>query len=311
MATDISSNTVTPSHFVVQFLHERFRQVTRLFKESAKDWSEDNAQRLGASLAFYTLLSLAPLLIVIVGVAALAFGREAAGGQFAWEIRDLVGPEAASAIQALIAESYKPATGLLATGLSILTVIYGASSVVMELREDLNIIWRSPAPAVTGVSGIIRFAKERFYSFALVLVAGFLLLVLLAISVAIAALGRLFGSGLPISEPVLHVLTFLFSFVAITFLFAALYKTLPDVKLLWRDVLVGASVTSLLFAIGKQLIGLYLGKASFTSTYGAAGSLVVLLVWVYYSAQVFFFGAEFTKAYTRTFGSHLRGKLNH
>ncbi len=245
-----------------------------------------------------------------MGVAALVFGRQAAAGQLAWEIRDAVGREAAAAIQAFIHASYKPGTGLLASALSILTLMFGASSVVAELRDDLNIIWHAPpGPAATRVSSMIRLVKERFYSFALVLAAGLALLLLLALSVTMAALGRFFHSGLPVPEPVLHIAVFLFSFLVITFLFAAIYKTLPDVKLKWSDVTVGASVTSLVFEIGKQLIGLYLAKASFTSTYGAAGSLVVVLVWVYYSAQLFFFGAEFTKVYTRTFGSHATAKI--
>jgi len=293
-----------------QFLAIHHGRITRLFRQTASEWNADNAQRLGAALAFYTLLSLAPILIVIVGVAALVFGRQAATGQLAWEIGDLVGQDAAVTIQTLIQAAYKPGTGLLATALSVLTVMFGASSVVVELRDDLNLIWRSPAaPAATGVASIIRLAKERFYSFALVVVAGLALLFLLALSVAIAALGKFFHSALPFPEPIMHVLAFLFSFFVITFLFGAVYKSLPDVKLKWSDVTVGASVTSLIFEIGKQLIALYLGKASFSSTYGAAGSLVVLLVWVYYSAQLFFFGAEFTKVYTRTFGSHVAAKV--
>ena len=288
-----------------QLLQVPYGQMARLFRESASEWNADNAQRLGAALAFYTLLSLAPVLIVIVGVAALVFGRQAAAGQLAREISDLVGHDAAAAIQALIQAAYQPGTGVLATALSMLTVMFGASSVVVELRDDLNLIWRLPAaPAATGIAGIIRLIQERFYSFALVVVAGLALSFLLALSVAIAALGKFFHSGLPFTEPVMHVLAFLFSFIVITFLFGAIYKTLPDVKLKWSDVSVGASVTSLIFALGKQLIALYLGKAGFSSTYGAAGSLVVLLVWVYYSAQLFFFGAEFTRVYTRTFGSH-------
>lgn len=292
-----------------QVLAIHYRQIARLFRQSASEWNADNAQRLGAALAFYTLLSLAPILIVIVGVAALVFGRQAAAGQLAWEIGDLVGRNAATTIQALIQAAYKPGTGLLATALSVLTVIFGASSVVVELRDDLNLIWRAAAPPATGVAGIIRLVRERFFSFALVVVAGLVLVFLLALSVAIAALGKLFHSALPFTEPAMHVLTFLVSFFVITFLFGAIYKTLPDVKLKWTDVMVGASVTSLVFEIGKQLIALYLGKAGFSSTYGAAGSLVVLLVWIYYSAQLFFFGAEFTKVYTRTFGSQVAAKI--
>ena len=287
-----------------QVLAIHYRNTIRLFQESASEWSADNAQRLGAALAFYTLLSLAPVLIVVVGVAALAFGRQAASGQLAWEMGHLVGQQGARAVQSLIQASYQPATGLLATGLSIVTVIFGASSVVVELRDDLNLIWRC-REASSGVSGVITIIKDRFYSFVLVVVAGLVLVFLLAVSVVVAAVGQFFPSGLPVPQIMLHAVTFLFSFLVITFLFAAIYKALPNVKLKWSDVAVGAAVTSLIFEIGKQLIGLYLGKAGFTSTYGAAGSLVVLLVWVYYSAQLFFFGAEFTKVYARRFGSRV------
>jgi membrane protein len=288
----------------------RFQEIAALIRESVEEWYADNAPRLGASLAFYTLLSLAPLLVVIVGVAALAFGRQAAGGQLAWEIQDLVNRDAAQAIQALIQAAYKPGTGLIAASLSIVTLFWGASSVVVELHDALNTIWHVPVePAGPGFAGIIPILKERCYSFALVLAVGFLLLVSLVLSAWIAALGRFFGSHLPISEPVLHLTIFLISFVLITFLFAAIYKTVPDVELEWSDVLVGASITSLIFTAGKVLIGIYLGKASFTSAYGAAGSLVILLVWVYYSALLFFLGAEFTKVYTKKFGSHFAKQL--
>ena len=282
----------------------RFGKVVGLFQESAYEWQSDNAQRLGAALAFYTLLSLAPILVVIVAVAALAFGRQAVSGQLFWQIQDFTGSEPAKVVQGLVQAAYKPGTGLVATSLSILTLMFGASSVVVELIEDLNIIWHCPVTAnSTGWPGIVSLAKERFYSFVLVFGAGILLAALVALSAGIAALGRTLDLGLSVPETLLHVAAFLFSFFVGTFLFAAIYKTLPAIELQWSDVLVGASVTSFVFAVGKQLIGLYLGKASFASTYGAAGSLVVLLVWVYYSAQLFFLGAEFTKVYAQTFGS--------
>jgi membrane protein len=288
----------------------RFKEIAALIQRSVTEWNADNAPRLGAALAFYTLLSLAPLLVVIVGVAALAFGRKAAGGHLAWQIQGLMNRDVAEAIQALIQEAYKPGTGVIAASLSILTLIWGASSVVVELRDALNSIWRAPvAPTGRRFAEVFRFVKERFYSFALVLGVGFLLLVSLVLSTWISAAGRFLGSRLPIPESVLHLTMFLISFLVITFLFAAIYKILPDVKLEWSDVLAGASITSLIFTAGKQLIGLYLGKASFTSTYGAAGSLVILLVWVYYSALLFFLGAEFTKVYTRNFGSHFANRL--
>ena len=295
---------------IQQFLRLRRSEIGTLLKETGKAWIDDNAPRLGASLAFYTLLSLAPILIVVVAIAALAFGQKAAQGQLIWEIRDLVGTEGARAIQDLIQSAYKPATGTMATVLGVLTLVLGASAVVVDLRDALNTIWHVPAAPFSSLRGFLRLVKERFYLFGLILGVGFLLLVSLALNAAIATLGSLFGLLLPVSESVLHLAVFLISFLVITFLFAAIYKFLPDVQLKWSDVIVGACFTSLLFTIGKELIGIYLGKASFGSTYGAAGSLVIVLVWVYYSSQLFFFGAEFTKIYTNTFGSRLDAKLN-
>lgn len=295
---------------VRDFSRLRGKELLGMFKETVSEWTNDRAPRLGASLAFYTLLSLAPLLVVIVAVAGLVYGQEAARGQLVWQIQGLVGPDGARAIQGLVQGAYKPGTGAIATLLGFLTLAIGASSVVVELRDALNTIWHVPLDrGNTGLSSIFRLVKERFYSFAMILGVGFLLLVSLVLNAWIAAMGRFFASALPTPESLLHVATFLISFLVITFLFAAIYKILPDVRLQWSDVAVGASVTSLLFTIGKQLIGLYLGKASFGSTYGAAGSLVIVLMWVYYSAQLFFLGAEFTKVYTKTFGSQFASQF--
>jgi membrane protein len=287
-----------------------FRELLELLRETVDEWLGDKARRLGASLAFYTLLSLAPLLIVIIAVAALVYGQEAACGQLVWQIQGFVGPDGAKAIQGLIQSAYKPGAGLIASLLALVALALGASSVVVELRDALNTIWHvTPDPGNAGFASILRLARERFYSFALILAAGLLLLASLVLNALVAAMGTYYGSLLPTPEAIVHAATFLSSFLVITFLFAAIYKLLPDVHLRWSDVAIGASVTSLLFTIGKQLISLYLGKASFGSTYGAAGSLVIVLVWVYYSAMLFFLGAEFTKVYTKTFGSQLSNKL--
>ena len=286
-----------------------WEELLVLIQETVNEWSNDKAQRLGAALAFYTLLSLAPLLVVAIAAAAFAFGREAVEGQLAWQVQSLAGREAAQAVQALIRASYRPATGLIATVFSILTLLFGASSVLIELHDALNTIWHIPPRSCTIAASLIGFVKERFFSFALLLGGGVLLLASLLWSAWIALMGKFFGPFLPIPEFVLHIAEFLVSFLAVTILFAAVYKIFPDVNLKWSDVIIGASVTSLVFTLGKQLIALYLGKESFGSTYGAAASLVVLLVWVYYSAQLFFLGAEFTKVYTKTFGSHFSGTL--
>ncbi len=275
-----------------------------LFKEALEEWSNDNGQRLGASLAFYTVLSLAPMLVVVIAMAAVVFGKEAVRGQLAWQVQNLTGHNAAQAVQALIQGAQKPATGIIATILSILTALFGSSSVVIELHDALNTVWHVPS-AVNGtlLASFRGFMRARFFSFALVLGGGLLLLASLLWSAWIALVGKFFGSILPVSEFLLHLANFILSFLFITIVFAAIYKIVPNVRLTWRDVLVGACVTSLVFTLGKQLIALYLGKVSFGSTYGAAGSLVMLLVWVYYSAQLFFLGAEFTKVYTRRRGS--------
>jgi membrane protein len=293
------------------FPRPRWNEMGSLLRETLREWNDDNSQRLGASLAFYTLLSLAPLLVIVVGVAAFVFGRQAVEGQLAWQIQTLAGRNAAQAVQALIRGAQKPTTGVIAAILSLLTLLFGASSVVIELYDALNTIWNVPSPTRSGIVGSFwSFAKERFFAFALVLSAGVLLLASLLWSTWIALMGKLFGSFLPIPEFVLHLANFAISFLAITLVFGAIYKIVPRVHLTWSDVLVGASVTSLVFTAGKQLIALYLGKETFGSTYGAAGSLVMLLVWVYYSAQLFFLGAEFTKVYTKRVGSHFAAKLH-
>ena len=284
-----------------RFAGLQYPEFVAVLKETLSEWSNDNVPRLGASLAFYTLLSSAPILVIVIAVAAFVYGQPAAQGQLVWEVQDLVGPDRAVAIQSLIQSAYKPGTGLIATLFGVVTLALAASSVVVELRGALNSIWHvASAGSVTGLAGIIRLGKERCYSVGLVLVTGFLLLVSLVLNAWIATMGKFFRSFLPAPEVILQAEAFLISFLVITFLFAGIYKTLPDVPLKWSDVLVGASVTSFLFTVGKQILALYLGKTTLASTYGAAGSLVMVLVWVYYSAQLFFLGAEFTKVYART-----------
>jgi membrane protein len=271
---------------------------------SMRAWDEDDVPRLAGALAFYALLSLAPVLVIVVGVASVFFGNAAARGQLAWEFHRLVGWDGARLIQSLVESSRSHHSGIFAAVLSVIALVFGASSVVVELRSGLNTIWHVlPRGSISGWRGLIAMGQERFVSFLLVVGAGFLLLLSLVASATIAAVGRVLGPSLPVPEAWLHVLASLASFLVITLLFGAIYKVMPDVDLEWRDVAVGASVTSLIFTVGKQLIALYLGKAAFESTYGAAGSLVVMLVWLYYSAQLFFLGAEFTKVYAAVYGS--------
>jgi len=291
---------------------EQLRQMPRvpwtewisMIREAGNEWLEDRAQRLGASLAFYTLLSLAPLLVISVALAGLVFGREAANGQLAWQIQNLVGVDEARGLQAIVQYAQRPAVGLFATMLSLTTLVFSASSAAADLQDALNTIWHvSSAPAQGLYANVVYFAKSRFYPMLSVLGGGVVLLASVAFSTWIAALGKFFRP-FPLPEAVLHAGEFLFSFLVITLIFAVIYKILPEVRLAWTDVIVGAGVSSLLFTVGKQLISLYLGKVGVGSAYGAAGSLVVVLIWVYYSAQLFFLGAEFTKIYARTRGSH-------
>jgi membrane protein len=272
------------------------RRYWSLLKETYEEWDLHKAPKLGAGLAYYTILSLAPLLIVIISVIGFALGKKAAEGRILEQIQGLVGSQGAEAIQTVIANANKPATGTLATIIGLLTLFLGASGVFGELHDALNTIWDVPARQSAGFAGLIR---QRFLSFGMVLAIGFLLLVSLVLSAGIAAAGTFVGGLLPVPEFVLQIVNLVVSVVVITALFALIYRFLPDEHPEWRDVIVGAAVTSVLFSVGKLLIGLYLGKASVGSPYGAAGSLVVVLVWIYYSAQIFLFGAEFTHVYAR------------
>jgi membrane protein len=281
------------------------KRVVDLTEQVFDHWSKDNVPRLAASLAYYTILSSAPLLVLSVAVADRVFGQQAVQGQLAWEMQTLVGGDTAQAIQAVVRSAHQPAVGLTAAVLSLITLIIGASSVFVELHDALNLIWGVAASdGGAWLGNILGFLKERFYSALVVTAAGCLLLISLLVSASIATIGKFFRPLLPTQEWVLHVATFAASFVVVTLLFGAIYKLLPDVRLRWNDVAVGASVTSLLFTLGKQLLAIYLGRIGFESIYGAAGTVVIFLVWVYYSAQLFFLGAEFTKVYTRTYGSH-------
>jgi membrane protein len=280
-------------------------QLAKLFAQTYTDWSRDSAPRLGAALAYYTIFSLAPLLVVVIAVAGLAFGPAAARGHIVWQIQDLIGRQGAEAIQTMLQAAWRPAQGIVATILGLLALILGASVVVAELRSALNVVWHVPLQEEPQglLAGVADLVRQRLYAFLLILGIGFLLLLSLVANAALAAIGKYFGSWLPTPEVVLQAVNFVVWLAVTTFIFALIYKVLPDVKIAWSDVVVGAFMTSLLFTAGKLLIALYLGKSSLGSAYGAAGSLVIVLAWVYYSAQVFFFGAEFTQVYANTFGS--------
>jgi membrane protein len=273
-----------------------------LLKEAGCAWAADNAPSLGAALAYYTIFSLAPVLIVVIAVAGLAFGREAAEGEILRQIHALVGPAGAATIQTIIQRAHQPALGIVASTLGLVTVLVGASGAFLQLQDTLNQIWKVRRNSESFWASTLR---KRSLSFGLVLGTGFLSLVSLALSAGLAAVGMFMGHLLPIPAFLLESVNFLLSFAVITLLFAMIFKVLPDTEVAWGDVWIGAGVTALLFTIGKMLIGLYLGKSSITSAYGAAGSLVVILVWVYYSAQILLLGAEFTHVYANQRGSRV------
>jgi membrane protein len=277
------------------------RRLLQWFKKSFSEWNRHNAPQLGAALSYYSMLSLAPLVVIVVAIAGLAFGAKAARGEIVAQIGGLVGEEGAKGIQTMLDNAHKPGAGIIATVLGVTVLLFGASGVFAELRSSLNRIWDAP-PHPDG--GFIALIKDRFFSFAMVLGIGFLLLISLVVSAGLSAVAKYLSDALPLPSWILYIGNILVSFVVITLLFALIYKFVPDVKMAWGDIWIGAASTSLLFTIGKFLIGLYLGKASVGSAYGAAGSLVILLVWIYYSAQIFFFGAEFTKIYATEHGSH-------
>jgi membrane protein len=285
-------------------------EFATLVKSTILKCNKDRVQRLGASLAFYTVLSLAPMIVVVLAIAGAVFGRQAAQGQLAWQIRDLVGPQGALAIQGVIDDARRPVTGITATIIGLITLFFGASAVVNELRDALNIIWNvTPTEHSSGWRSFLHEVRNRLFSFAMVLGVGFFLIVSLAVNAFVTATGAYVNSLLPVPPALLQFMDAVFSFAVIAVVFAVLYKLLPNVPIEWSDVTVGALVTSAMFTLGKFLIGLYLGRTSVANAYGAAGSLVVVLLWVYYSAQVFFVGAEFTYAYTTEYGSRFRRTL--
>jgi membrane protein len=275
--------------------------IVELFKEVAYEWHQDRVPRLGAALAYYSVFSIAPLLIIAVAITAVVFGGQAQS-KIIHEIEDTVGEGVAQAIQDITKGAGNRHTGIVATVLGVVTLLFGASGVFGQLQDSLNTIWRVTPPP--GATGVWQFIKDRFLSFTMVLGTGFLLLVSLVVTAALEAANKFLPAGSTVAGVwIWQIVNNLISFLVITLLFAMIFKILPQVKLTWRDVWVGALVTAVLFTLGKYLIGLYLGHAGVASTYGAAGSLVIILIWVYYSSQILLFGAEFTRVYAQKYGS--------
>lgn len=279
-----------------------FRSIWEIIKETASDWSDDNASRLAAALAYYSLLSLAPLLVIAIAVSGFFLGEEAARGQVVGELAAIVGGQAAESIQAVVANAKSPSAGLWSTIAGVVTLFIGASGVFGELQSSLNTVWEvKPKPGL-GIWGQI---KIRFFSFSMVLGVAFLLLISLILSAAVSAVGATFTRLLPGGELLWQLANALVSLVIVSGLFAIIFKFVPDATVEWRDVWVGGAVTAVLFTIGKSLLGLYLGKAAVGSAYGAAGSIVALVVWVYYATQIFLLGAEFTQVQARRNGRRI------
>jgi membrane protein len=280
------------------------RHFYELGKKSVTAWLDDYAPSMGAAISYYTVFSIAPLLLIVIAVAGFVWGREAVQGEIVGQLSGLIGRDGALGIQALVESAHKPAKGLLATAISLAVLIVGATTVFAELQSALDRVWDvPPAQKKSGIWGTLR---ARLLSLGFILGLGFLLAVSLVISAGLAALGGWMGGIFPGAELLLQILNSILSLGVAVVLFAMIFKLMPQATVGWRDVWVGAVVTAVLFEIGKALIGLYIGKSSVTSSFAAAGSLVVLLLWVYYSAQIFLLGAEFTWVYAHDHGTLAR-----
>jgi membrane protein len=260
----------------------------------------DNGMRMAASLAYFTIFSLAPLLVIAIAIAGWVFGAKAASDGITGEIQGFVGPDAGKMIQNMVQSAHRPIQGAVAGIVGVVTLLFGATGVFAEVRDSLNSIWHVEGAAIEGVWN---WVKARILSIGMVLAVGFLLMVSLMVSAFLAAAFRYFGSLLPVPEFVMHVVEFVVSLLVLTGLFGMMFAILPEARLGWRDVEFGAASTALLFTVGKLAIGMYVGKTISVSTYGAAASVMLVVAWVYYSALIFYFGAELTRAYATRFGS--------
>jgi membrane protein len=279
----------------------RLNDSVRLLRQTISECGEDNVPLLAAALAYYMLFSRAPLLIIAIAIAGLVFGEEAARGEIIGRIQGLIGKAEAEVVQTMLQNAYRPESGgKIATILGIVILLFGASSVFGQLQAALNTVWEVRSKPGRAVKG---FIQARLLSFIMVLIVGFLLLAFLILSAVLTALSQHFGTVIPGFLRVIELLNFIIPLGVTTLLLAVIYKFLPDVKVSWKNLWIGSGVTALLFTLGKSLIGLYLGSVSISSAYGAAGSLVVLLIWVFYSAQILLFGAEFIQVYSRYYGS--------
>lgn len=283
-----------------------FQEFKSFVSELWAKYSKHNSLKLGASLAYYTVFSFAPIIIIVISIVGFFFGEEAIRGEVYWELNSLLGDSAALQIQELIEKSYIENTSFWAATMGVVGLIFGATAIFGELQDSLNMIWEIK---VKPKSNVIWFVTNRLLSFGVIITLGFLLLISLVLNAAMVAFGETLIEFFPsLSDIFLGTFTMLVSLIITTFLFALIFKVLPDAKIRWRDVLTGAFFTAVLFAIGKYLIGLYIGNSNIASTYGAAGSIAVLLIWTYYSSQVLFLGAEFTFVWAKRYGESITPK---
>jgi membrane protein len=283
--------------------------VPTLLKLTYQDWQEDNASRLSAALAYYTIFSLAPMLVLVIAITGLIWETEAVRTQILSQVQDLVGSEGADFVANLLTARGSPAEGIIALLIGIITLLFGALGVFNEIHTSLNLIWNIKIEKPKGfLQSIKKLLIDRFLSFAMILAIGFLLLVSLVVTAALSATQETIRNAFPLSEFLLQLVNLAVSVGVITLLFALMFKFLPDAEIAWHDTWIGAFITSLLFSLGKAAIGIYLGNSAVTSAFGAAGSLVLLLLWIYYSAQILFFGAEFTQVYANQYGSKISPK---
>ena len=305
MPTPMSTPAPTPAQPLPLPLPLNARTFGRLLRQVVAAWLDDYGPSMGAALAYYTMFSLAPLLLIVISVAGLVFGEDAARGEIRVQLSGLMGDAGASAVQSLLTSVHKPAEGAAAAALGVALLLLGATTVFGELQDALDRIWRAPArPASAGWLGLVR---ARLLSFGMILAIGFLLMVSLVLSATLASMARWWGPVLGDWVALAETINAIGSFLMVAVMFALIYKIMPRMPVDWRDVWIGALVTAVLFTLGKAVIGLYVGRSGIASGFGAAGSLVVVLVWVYYSAQIFLLGAEFTWVFANTFGSR-RGR---
>jgi membrane protein len=283
------------------------KAVRDFLAETYNEWSNDNAMTLGAALAFYTTFSMAPLLIIVIAIFGFILGEKTVQAEIIKQVQELIGEQGATAVSTMIHTAYRHGSGFWATIIGIVAILIGSTSALVMLKHALNIVWGAKPNPNAPVWNMI---KERILSFVMILLIGFLLILSLMSSVALSFVIRFFHNVLPVPPFFIQTADFVISVSLITLLFALIYKVLPDVEIAWTDVWIGSAITALLFTLGKFLFGMYLGRSSISSAYGAASSLAIILMWVYYSSQIFFIGAEITQVYANRYGSRVRPRWN-